>query len=112
MKKTFSILIVLSLLVTPAYACFESSSWTEADGYFAKTGQKLCFGVKNLALGILDIFYEPHRAQSEGNSVALGILKGWSDAVFNIVEGALHIVTFPIPLDIPLPDGGVDFSIP
>lgn len=49
------------------------------------------------------LFYEPTRP---GNKL-LGLAKGIGFAISNTAGGAIHAVTFPVPLDVPLPGGGI-----
>lgn len=109
MKKLTAFLIVLTVLIAPGMV-LAASPWTEGKTYSEKTSGKLDFGFKNLALGWADLFYEPHRYQVEGKNVWAGIGKGLIDAPLNEIGGALHFVTFLIPVDVPLPDNGVHFD--
>ncbi len=114
-KKLIAMLIVLAFLVAPSVAfaggtCCQASSWTEGKTYSEKTFGKLSFGLKNALLGWVDVFYEPYKADKNDKSVLGGIGKGLFDLVANEIGGAVHFVTFPIPVDLPLPDGGLDLS--
>ena len=74
-------------------------------------GKQLQFGLKNVLLGWLDLFQEPHHYAVEHKNVFSGIGKGLLDTLSNEVGGALHTVTFFIPqIDIPLPENGVDLG--
>jgi hypothetical protein len=109
MKKLTALLMVMGILLIPA-AGMAASPWTEKTTYSEKVIEKFSFGFKNLVLGVADIFYEPHRYQTEGKSAWAGLGKGLVDAPINVIGGALHLVTFLIPVDIPLPDNGVNFE--
>lgn len=102
MKKIIGLVIVLAMLITPV-AAFAASPWTQADTYGDKVSGKLEFGIKNTLLGWIDLFYEPNRAENAWS----GLGKGISDSIINIGGGAFHLVTFLIPVDLPLPDNGV-----
>ena len=106
MKRILGLILVLCLVMTPS-AAFAASPWTEAETYGEKTVQKLDFGFKNLFVGWIDLFQEPYNAQQEGKSWYMGLGKGLLDSLANMVGGAAHLATFPIPVDIPLPDNGV-----
>ena len=112
-------LIGISLLIltamstsTAAFAAceFKASPWTEKTAYADKTTGKLEFGLKNLLGGWTAIFSTPTKFQNEGKNVLLGTGKGLVKGIFYTVGGALHTVTFPIPIDVPLPEGGVSFE--
>ncbi len=113
LKKTTAFLVfILFLIPTTSFALpmneFPASEWTAKRGYAAKTLSKLGFGIINVVggwTGIVSEFYEPPR----DNIAALG-LRAIARVVTNTVGGALHVVTFPVPVDIPLPGGGTSFS--
>ena len=73
-----------------------------------KIGGKLGFGFLNAVTGWSALFFEPSREK--------GLVNGWGRGIFftvtNTAGGILHMATFPLPFDIPLPKGGVDFSRP
>ena len=110
MKKIVCLMIILAVFAIPMTG-YAASPWTEKATCQEKMGAKFGFGLKNVLLGWLDLFYEPHVAQVEGKNVLGGIGKGLVDTVANELGGALHLVTFFIPkVDIPLPDNGVHFD--
>ena len=109
MKKAIGVVLILMVMLTPALA-FAASPWTEANTYSDKAYEKLAFGVKNTLLGWTDLFYEPYRYDVEGNNVWAGMGKGLFDAVINTAGGAVHAVTFLIPVDVPLPENGVNYD--
>ncbi|MDD3294861.1 MAG: hypothetical protein PHG20_09280 [Geobacteraceae bacterium] len=108
MKKIMSLVMVLSMLLAPV--AFAASPWTEEKGYGDKISGKLQYGLTNTLLGWIDIFATPNEYANEGKNVWAGVGQGLVDAVTNTVGGAIQLVTFPIPADLPLPNGGVDIS--
>ncbi|MDP3921398.1 MAG: hypothetical protein Q8R76_11400 [Candidatus Omnitrophota bacterium] len=82
------------------------SPWTQEEIYTDKITHKLGFGFFNALNGWTGIFFEPIREEN----ITTGLLKGCAYAVANTLGGALQMLTFPIPFDIPLPDGGVHFD--
>ena len=109
MKKAVGIMLIVMLALTPTLA-FAASPWTQGANYSERVGQKLQFGLTNTLLGWVDLFVEPNKAASAGGNTWAGVGKGLTDSVLNTVGGALHLVTFPIPVDIPLPDDGVQLK--
>ncbi len=108
MKKFLAIAIMLGVLFAPA--AMAASPWTESKTYSEKVTGKLFFGFKNLVLGWADLFYEPHAASVDGKSAWSGLGKGLVDFPVNTIGGAIHLVTFLIPVDVPLIDNGVNFE--
>jgi len=84
---------------------FQSSPWVGETTYMDKTTHKLGFGLMNLLTGWSAFFFEPGR---EENHFFEGIGKGILYAITDTAGGALHVVTFPVPFDIPLPLGGIN----
>lgn len=109
MKKSVSLLIVLAILLAPTLA-FAGSPWTEKTTYAEKVNGKLSFGAKNLLLGWTDLFYQPHAAQKDGKNPWGAFGKALITAPLITVGGAVHFVTFPIPVDVPLPHNGVQLD--
>ncbi len=109
MKKVLGSLLILAVMLTPALA-FAASPWTEKATYSERVGAKLEFGVKNTLLGWVDLFYEPNKAITDKGNVWGGLGKGIVDSLINTAGGAVHAVTFLIPVDLPLPDNGVDLG--
>ncbi len=108
-SRLFSIAAILVLLNTPAFAAFENfkpSPWVDKTPYVEKSINKLGFGTLNFLTGWTAIFFEPYRYENKFT----GLFKGLWRTVTNTVGGALHALTFPIPIDFPLPDGGVKFE--
>ncbi len=108
-KKLIALVVILACLIAPAMG-FAASPWMDNKTYAEQTSGKLGFGLTNVLLGWMDIFYEPYKADKNGKSVLGGIGKGLVDAIANEVGGAVHFVTFLIPVDVPLPDNGVSFN--
>jgi len=91
-------------LTGSAYAgTFEASPWTQEPTYLGKTAQKLGFGFLNITAGWTALFFEP----TNGQNFFVGLGKGVGLFVTDTVGGILHSATFPIPVDIPLPYGGI-----
>jgi len=90
-----------------AYAgFFESSDWTQEPTYLGKISRKLGFGFLNMTAGWTALFYEPCKDQN----FFVGVGKGLGYMVTNTVGGVIHAATFPIPLDVPLPHGGIAYE--
>jgi len=89
-----------------ANAYFPASPWTKEEKYFEKISSKLGFGVVNLLTGWTAFFFEP----GLNDSFFLGLGKGILYTVTNTAGGAIHAATFPIPLDLPLPEGGIRYQ--
>ena len=102
-------LIIFGLLLGPT-VCFAGSPWTEKTTYWDKTVGKLDFGMKNLLGGWTELFTEPMHHHKDAGDVFVGLGTGLYKSVVYTVGGALHVVTFPIPLDVPLPDNGVNLD--
>ncbi len=85
---------------------WKPSPWVKTQPYFEQAGHKLGFGVLNVASGWLAIFYEPARP----DGFFKGLARGIGYMVIYTAGGAVHAVTFPIPVDLPLPKGGMSFE--
>ena len=101
MKKIMSLVVILSMLLAPV--AFAASPWTEEKTYGEKTTGKLGFGLTNTLLGWTKIISTPNDYSSEGKNVWQGVGQGLIDAGVTTVLGAVQLVTFPIPADIPIP---------
>lgn len=104
-KKIFTLLLASLLLSQSAW----TSPWAKEESYGDKVGGKAVFGLKNLFLGWTAIFTEPVKynyflEKKEGWE---GLCHGISKAVLYTATGAIHLVTFPIPLDLPNMGEGV-----
>ncbi len=87
----------------PAPSAFPASDWTRETTYPAKVSQKLGFGFLNMTAGWTAFFYEPTKEGNFFKNLGKGVLY----MTTNTVGGVLHAATFPIPIDIPLPHGGI-----
>lgn len=105
--KNLLLAFFLLTLFTPAgsAAFFEPSPWVKKSPYTEKIGCKLGFGVLNFGTGWTALMFEP----TFGGGFWKGLGRGIFFTITNTAGGALHALTFPIPLDIPLPHGGVQF---
>lgn len=107
MKKIMSLVIVLSMLLAPL--AFAASPWTEEKSYGEKAVGKLGYGLTNTILGWTKLFSTPNEYSNEGKNVWSGVGQGFVDAGVTTVLGAVHLVTFAIPADVPIPSD-VDLS--
>lgn len=107
MKKLLVMFVIFALLATPAFAAYETSSWTTETTYKDKTLAKFGFGLKNTLLGWTEIFTEPYDAKKAGKCCITGFGKGLYHGITDTILGVVHLVTFPVPVDIKLPEGGV-----
>jgi hypothetical protein len=108
MKKIMSLVVVLSMLLAPL--AFAASPWTEEKTYGDRVSGKLVFALQNTLLGWIQLFAVPNQYANEGKNVWSGIGQGVVEAVVDTVGGALQLITFPIPADLPLPNNGVDLG--
>ena len=99
-------LALVFLCPSRAHAAFRASAWTRQKTYGAKMIGKLGFGLLNFFTGWDALFLEPSH---EGK-----FFKGLAQGIFYTIAyeagGAIHAVTFFIPVDLPLPQGGVHFE--
>ena len=96
----------IALAEEVAHDSWKSSPWTRTHPYFNQIGHKLGFGVLNLGTGWMALFHEPFRP----GGFFKGFVRGIAYTVIYEGGGGLHAVTFPIPVDIPLPRGGLSFE--
>lgn len=85
---------------------FPASSWTHEKTYSDKVANKFGFGFLNITAGWTALFYELGRAKYFFD----GLAKGTFYAFTNTAGGVLHAATFPVPLDVPLPQGGISYE--
>jgi len=105
--RALATLVLFFLVAGSAYAeTFEPSPWTQEPTYFGKISQKLGFGFLNITAGWTALLFEPCRKQN----FFVGVGKGIGYMVTNTAGGILHAATFPVPLDIPLPQGGIAYE--
>ncbi len=113
MKKILTVSVFALLAVFAASTAFAASPWTQETTYAKKVAGKLDFGVKNLFGGWTALLPSQMgcAANNHKNCPGMCCVKslgtGLVNAVVDTVGGALHVVTFPIPLDVPLPNDGV-----
>lgn len=89
---------------------FAASPWTEKTTYKDKTLGKLDYGLKNVLGGWTEIFNRPIKYNKDGKSFTEGALVGLYNTVVYTGGGILHAVTFPVPVDVPIPNNGVSFE--
>ena len=97
--------LVMIMASSPAV---QASPWAENEGYLAKTGGKLMFGLKHTLFSWLAPWPEAHdpRYATQWEGFCMGIGK----IVIYTATGILQLATFPIPVD--FPDIGEGLHIP
>ena len=106
-KTLFAVFFSFTLLNVSAFAAnFEPSPWTEQEAYRDKVTHKLGFAALNVITGWTALLFET----SKSSNFLVGLTKGTLRGLSNTLGGAVHAVTFPIPVDVPLPGGGVKFE--
>ena len=105
--RIFVFFFASALINAPLFAAwnYPASPWTKENTYTDKMIHKLGFGAMNVLTGWSDILFEPARS-----GLVKGIPLGVVHFATDVVGGVLHVATFPVPVDIPLPDGGVNFE--
>lgn len=103
MKKMIALVMLVAFAVAPTSA-FAASPWTEGDTYADKVTGKLEFGIKNLLGGWTELYTQPADAENKFS----GFGKGLVNAIVYTLGGAIHTATFPIPVDVPIPNNGLD----
>ena len=100
----FFIVLLMNFTVPPAHA----SEWAKKEGYWAKTGAKFLFGLKYTLFSFSTPWFESnepeYKREFEGFATGLGKMFAYEAA------GMIHLVTFPIPIDVP--DVGIGLHIP
>jgi hypothetical protein len=111
MKKMLAVamLVVVAVFAVQTVA-FAASPWMDEPTYTAKAGAKLGFGLKNALLGWTELLTRPVDYHAEGKNLLDGIGSGITYAVAYTAGGAIHTGTFFIPVDLPLPNDGVQFK--
>lgn len=106
--RIISLFFILALLSANAWAFenWQPSPWVKTSPYTEKIINKLGFGTLNFLTGWTALLFEPTRYDNKFT----GIIKGAWRTITNTAGGAIHVVTFFIPVDVPLPDGGVHFD--
>lgn len=107
MKKILSLALVLSMVLAPI--AFAGSPWADEKTYGERTAGKLGYGLTNTVLGWTKIFTTPNDYASAGKNVWAGVGQGLIDGAVTTFVGAVHLITFPIPADLPIPSP-VDIS--
>ena len=112
MKKVSILIVIFALIAAPVFAATATSAspWTKESTYANKTLGKLGFGLKNALLGWTELFTEPYDAHKAKGNCLTGIGKGLLNTVVYTVGGVVHVGTFFVPVDVPLPGGGVDIG--
>ena len=100
MKKILGLVLMLAVMLTPISA-FATDSYSDA------VSSKLQGGLTNTLLGWTKIFSVPHAYAAEKKNPWAGVGKGLVDGVVCTVGGAFNLLTFPLPAEMTLPDGGV-----
>ena len=111
-KKLALVMLMIAILAgtqTLGFAA-DASPWTTETTYMAKTGNKLSFGLKNALLGWTELFTVPAKSHEDGKNLIEGFGTGILNTVIYTVGGVLHAGTFFIPVDVPLPNGGVQIG--
>lgn len=102
-------LCVLFLFFFWSHPCkSEASPWAENEGYGAKTGGKLVFGLKHTLFSWMNPWAEAH--DSIYKTPWEGFCAGIGKSVVYTAAGAVQLVTFPIPVD--FPNVGLGMHIP
>lgn len=104
MKKFLGFLIVLSVVLAPASAFAQEGSYADT------VSAKLQGGLTNTLLGWSKIVSVPYDYQQAKKNPWAGVGKGLVDGLVCTVGGAFNLVTFPIPGEFTLPDGGVSLN--
>jgi len=108
MKK---LMMIFFLMLSVSSNVFAASPWTTESGWSSKAVHKLGFGAKNLLLGWTTLFSEPMKHHEGAQSTMKSMGKGMMMFPMYTLEGAMHVLTFPITsLDIPIPCGGVELQ--
>lgn len=103
-KKILLFLLTLYLIFSKSsFAALESSSWTKESNYSDKVTHKLGFGFLNAVTGWTALLFEP----AKPGNMFTGLAKGLGYTITNTAGGLIHAATFPIPVDVPLPGGGI-----
>ena len=103
--KFLAFFILISLLAQTGW----TSPWAEKESYGDKVCGKAIFGSKNLLLGWTALFTEPVKYGYflEKKESWEGLCHGIAKAVIYTATGAIQLVTFPIPVDLPNMGEGV-----
>ena len=108
MKKASILVLIFALMSAPVFAAMEASPWTKEKSCVDKATAKLGFGLKNAILGWTKILTEISETK-DGNYVK-GFATGIYEAIADTALGVVHAATFFVPIDVPLPEGGVQLT--
>ncbi len=106
-QKFLSVLLfffIWTSFIPSSFAFFKDSPWTKEKSYTEKISHKAGFGIMNIGTGWMALLFEPYYAGWKG------LATGPFYAVTNTAGGIIHAITFPIPLDVPLPQGGISYE--
>ncbi|MBU9888820.1 MAG: exosortase system-associated protein, TIGR04073 family [Candidatus Omnitrophica bacterium] len=109
MKKIISLAVLFAMLLAPVGFAATPSPWTEEKSYTDKLVGKLGYGLTNGVLGWSKLFSTPKEYAATDKNMWAGVGQGLVDTVMTTVLGAVHLVTFPVPVDVPIPSP-VDIS--
>ena len=113
MKRSFKVMAMLVVTLLLASSAFAASPWTTEPTYGKKVAAKLDFGLKNLLGGWTEIFTYPANCPMDTDKkycpikCTKKVLLGAGNAVVYTLGGIVHTATFLIPVDVPLPNNGV-----
>jgi hypothetical protein len=111
MKKTLAVVVLMiAVLFATQTVAFAASPWMDETTYTAKSGAKLGFGLKNVVLGWTELLTKPVDYHAEGKNVFEGIGAGLANTAVYTVGGVFHAGTFFVPVDLPLPNNGVQLK--
>ncbi len=109
MRKKIKIEVWLALvafLTVPSFAMAEPSEWTREATYFDKATHKLGYGLSNVGKGWSEIYIHMIKAHENRGNTLTGLMRGTYYAAADTLGGIFHTVTFFLPVDLPLPEGG------
>ena len=117
MNKTLKVFALLAIALLAATSAFAASSWTQEDTYGKKIAGKLDYGVKNLLGGWLAVVPGVDNSGCDVDSGKDGCCPGVCcvkkmgmglvNAVAYTVGGALNVATFPVTVDVPILNDGI-----
>lgn len=110
MKKKHFFALALLIFLFPNAGLAEPPEWTQREGYWAKFGGKFEYGAINMLGGWTEIVTTPMEYADEDKSVLAGILVGIGEGFVYTGGGILNFFTSPIPVNIPIPNNGVDME--
>ena len=115
MKRSTKVMAFMAVCLLLASSAFAASPWTTESTYKGKVAAKLDFGVKNLLGGWTELLPCNSACAKDGHKTcpamccAKSLGTGIVNAAIYTVGGAVHTATFLIPVDVPLPNDGVQF---